>query len=91
MSSLSTVERADALAEKAYQSYLNTTGPGRQTTAAAATVTKLWQYYIHPEYLDAQCEPNCLMAYVVLFGLGLVCRMMLWVIVKVKVHKKSYE
>jgi ABC-type phosphate/phosphonate transport system ATPase subunit len=88
---LTSAERADALASAAADN-LHKTAPGsQQSAAAAAALTQLWQYYNDPGLLTQQCSKEAYKAYFVLFGLGFICRILVWIVVKSKAHHKSQE
>jgi hypothetical protein len=80
-----------AAATEAYNTARDTNSEGLPDAAAAAAMTQLWQYYNHPEYLYADCRPQQVRAYGVLAGLGLLCRLLLWLLVYVKVRRKASE
>lgn len=79
------------MAEVAAENLRNATPATRHSAAAAATVTQLWQYYNHPDLLTRDCHHQRIRAYTVMVGMGLVCRLLLWVVVKMKTHQKAQE
>lgn len=86
-------ERADDMAEQAREGYQNATAAGTEssTAAAAAALTQLWQYHSRPEILTDECSRRRTVAYSVLFGLGLVCRVLVLLLVRSKVARKAQE
>jgi hypothetical protein len=91
---MSSVQRADAMAAAAAGAYAAARASNSADlpdAAAAAAMTQLWQYYNHPEYLHADCRPQQILAFVLLGGLGLACRLLLWLLVWLKVGRKASE
>ncbi|WIA22163.1 hypothetical protein OEZ85_004499 [Tetradesmus obliquus] len=91
---MSSVQRADAMAAAAADAYAAaraSNSDGLPDAAAAAAMTQLWQYYNHPEYLHANCRPQQILAFALLGGLGLMCRLLLWLLVWFKVRRKASE
>lgn len=84
-------QRADALADAAAATLRDSPNEARSEAAAAAAITRLWQYYNHPRLLNDECQVAQGTAVAVLVGLGLLCRLLVFVIVRYKVARKAQE
>jgi hypothetical protein len=84
-------QRANALAEAASATLRDSPAESRSEAAAVSAVTRLWQYYNHPDLLNQECRAAQATAVAVLLGLGLLCRVLVFVLVKYKVARKKQE
>lgn len=84
-------QRANALADAAAAALRNSPKETRSEAAAAAAITQLWQYYNHPRLLNDECQVAQGTAVAVLVGLGLLCRLLVFGLVKYKVARKAQE
>ncbi|WIA38572.1 hypothetical protein OEZ86_001885 [Tetradesmus obliquus] len=89
-------QRADAMAAAAAAAYRNSTAAGsssaeQSAAAAVAALTQLWQFQSRPQLLAQECGPQKWTAFAVLFGLGLVCRLLVLLLVRWKVSRKAQE
>jgi hypothetical protein len=94
--SMRSAQRADAMAATAAAAYRNSTAAGSSSSqqsaaAAVAALTQLWQSQSRPELLAQDCGPQKVTAFAVLFGLGLVCRLLVLLLVRWKVARKAQE
>lgn len=88
---MTSVQRADALVEATLENLQHSSAENRGEAAAAAAITQLWQYYNRPHMLDQQCRAAQGTAVAVLIGLGLLCRALVFVLVKWKVARKAQQ
>lgn len=88
---MTSVERADALAEAAAANLESSLPESRQEAAAGAAITQLWQYYNRPYLLEGDCRAAQGTAAAVLVGLGLLSRVLVFVLVKWKVARKAQQ
>lgn len=84
-------QRADALADAAAATLRDSPNAGKSDAAAAAAITQLWQYYNHPRLLNDECQVSQGTAVAVLVGFGLLCRLLVFALVKYKVARKAQE
>lgn len=88
---MTSVERADALAEAAAANLQSALPESRQEAAAGAAITQLWQYYNRPYLLEGHCRAAQGTAAAVLVGLGLLSRVLVFALVKWKVARKAQQ
>lgn len=88
---LNSAERSDALVDSAAAAAKNATAQHAGQANGVLALTQLWQFYHRPEMLRDHCHRKSLEAALVLMGLSLGCRLLVFVLVKWKVRNKAYE
>jgi hypothetical protein len=88
---MTSAQRALALADAAAVTLRDSPAESRADIAAATAITQLWRYYHHPHLLNHECRQAQGIAVAALLVMGMVCRLLVWVVVKVKVARKSQE
>lgn len=88
---MTSADRATALTDAAMLTWRQSPPESRGQAAAAAAISRLWQYYNHPQQLDKNCQEMEGSAMAALIGLGLLCRLVVWVLVRFKVHRKAQQ
>jgi hypothetical protein len=88
---MTSADRATALTDAAMLSWRESPPESRGHAAAAAAISRLWQYYNHPQQLNQNCQEMEGTAMAALIGLGLLCRLVVWGLVKLKVNRKAQQ
>lgn len=88
---MTSAQRSTAMAQAAAANLRDSPAASKPDAAAAAAITQLWQYFNHPHLLNQQCNAARGTAVAVLVALGVVCRLSVWVLVKVKVARKAQQ
>eukprot|EP00775_Hariotina_reticulata_P007451 gene7451-7661_t len=88
---LNSAQRSDALVASAAAAAGNATAQNAGQANAALALTQLWQFYHRPEMLRDHCHSKSVDAALVLMGLSLGCRLLVFLLVKWKVRNKAYE
>lgn len=88
---MTSAQRSLALADAAEATLRGSPADSRADIAAATAITQLWRYYHHPHLLNDECKQAQGIAALALLVMGVVCRLLVWVVVKIKVARKAQE
>jgi hypothetical protein len=88
---MTSAQRSLALADAAAATLRDSPASSRADIAAATAITQLWRYYHHPHLLNNDCKQAQGAAVGALLLMGVLCRLLVWVVVKFKVARKAQE